>query len=85
MTRVSLVLWAGMTAVLGLVSSVETTLAAEIKVLASVALTSALNTLTPAYELIIAHKPLWTQRMGWASVRGWGRLIESSGLRLRRR
>ena len=49
MTRISLLLWAGMTAVVGLVSPGDIARAAELKVLASVALTSALNELTPAY------------------------------------
>jgi molybdate transport system substrate-binding protein len=50
MTRSSLVLWAGLTAVLGLVSPGDIARAAELKVLASVALTSALDELTPVYE-----------------------------------
>jgi molybdate transport system substrate-binding protein len=48
--RISLALWAAVTAVLGLISSGEVPRAAELKVLASVALTSALNELTPVYE-----------------------------------
>ncbi|HEY1430298.1 MAG TPA: hypothetical protein VGF39_01490 [Stellaceae bacterium] len=47
MTRISLVLWVGITAVLGLVCSGDVARAAELKVLASVALTSALNELNP--------------------------------------
>ena len=39
MTRISLVVWAAVTVVLGLVSSGDTARAAELKVLASVALT----------------------------------------------
>jgi len=51
MTRISLLLWGGMTVVLGLVSSPgDIARAAELRVLASVALTSALNELTPVYE-----------------------------------
>src|SRR5271165_1926063 len=50
MTRVSLVLWVSMTMVLGLVSSANIAPAAELKVLASVALTSSLDDLTPVYE-----------------------------------
>jgi molybdate transport system substrate-binding protein len=50
MTRISLLLWGGMTVVLGLVSPGDIARAAELRVLASVALTSALNELTPVYE-----------------------------------
>ena len=50
MTRIPLLLWGGMTVVLGLVSPGEIARAAELRVLASVALTSALNELTPVYE-----------------------------------
>jgi molybdate transport system substrate-binding protein len=50
MTRISLVLWVGMIPVLGLVSSANIIRAAELKVLASVALTSSLDELTPVYE-----------------------------------
>jgi molybdate transport system substrate-binding protein len=50
MTRIALVLWAGITTGLGLTSAGDIARAAELKVLASVALTSALNELTPAYE-----------------------------------
>ena len=50
MARIGLVLWAGMTMGLGLTSAGDVARAAELKVLASVALTSALNELTPAYE-----------------------------------
>jgi molybdate transport system substrate-binding protein len=50
MTKSSLVLWAGLTAVLGLVFSGDIAQAAELKVLASVALTSALDELAPVYE-----------------------------------
>ena len=46
MTRMSLLLWAGMTAV-GLVFPSDIAWAAELKVLASVALTSALNEFSP--------------------------------------
>lgn len=56
MTRMSLVVWAAVTAVLGLVSSGDTARAAELKVLASVALTSALNELTPVYEKATGDK-----------------------------
>lgn len=50
MTRISLFSWAAMTAVLVLVSFGGFARAAELKVLASVALTSALNELAPVYE-----------------------------------
>lgn len=50
MTRISLLLWGAMTVVLGLVSPGDIARAAELRVLASVALTSALNELTPEYE-----------------------------------
>ena len=50
MTRISLLLWAGVTAVVGLVFPSDIARAAELKVLASVALTSALNELSPMYE-----------------------------------
>ena len=50
MTRISLVLWVSMTLVLGLVLSANIARAAELKVLASVALTSSLDELTPIYE-----------------------------------
>ena len=50
MTRISLVLWAGTVTVLALVSSGHIARAAELKVLASVALTSALGELAPMYE-----------------------------------
>jgi molybdate transport system substrate-binding protein len=50
MTRMSLLLWGGMTAVLGLGVLGDIARAAELRVLASVALTSALNELTPVYE-----------------------------------
>jgi molybdate transport system substrate-binding protein len=50
MTRISLLLWGAMTVVLGLVSPGDIARAAELRVLASVALTSALDELTPVYE-----------------------------------
>ena len=50
MTRISLLLWAGVTAVVGLVFPSDIARAAELKVLASVALTSAMNELSPMYE-----------------------------------
>jgi len=50
MIKISLVLWAAMTAGLGLLSCGDVARAAELKVLASVALTSVLNELTPGYE-----------------------------------
>jgi molybdate transport system substrate-binding protein len=50
MPRISLLLWAGMTAVLGFVSPNNTARAAELGVLASVALTSALDELTQVFE-----------------------------------
>lgn len=56
MTRISLFLWAGITAVLGLVSSGNIVRAAELKVLASVALTSSLDELTPVYEKATGDK-----------------------------
>ena len=56
MSRISLILWAAATAVLGLASSEDTARAAELKVLASVALTSALNELTPVYEKATGDK-----------------------------
>ena len=49
-TRISLIVWAAVTAVLGLVSAGDTAQAAELKVLASVVLTSSLNEHTPVYE-----------------------------------
>jgi molybdate transport system substrate-binding protein len=56
MTRISLVLGVGITAVLGLVSSGDVVRAAELKVLASVALTSALNELSPVYGNATGNK-----------------------------
>ena len=56
MTKISLVLWAAMTAGLGLLSSGGVARAAELKVLASVALTSALNELAPVYENTAGNK-----------------------------
>ena len=56
MTRILLALWAAMTAVLGLISSGDAARAAELKVFASVALTSALNELTPVYEKTTGDK-----------------------------
>jgi ABC-type molybdate transport system substrate-binding protein len=50
MPRIALLLWAGMTAVLGFVSPNNSPRAAELKVLASVALTSALDELSPVFE-----------------------------------
>jgi molybdate transport system substrate-binding protein len=50
MTRISSVLCAGIATVLGLGASADIVRAAELKVLASVALTSALNELAPVYE-----------------------------------
>jgi len=50
MTRISLVLWAGTVTVLALVSSGDIARAAELKVLASVALTSVLGELVPMHE-----------------------------------
>ena len=50
MSRISLIVWAAVTAVLGLVSAGDTAQAAELKVLASVVLTSSLNEHTPVYE-----------------------------------
>ena len=50
MTRMSLLLWAVIATVLGLGSAADSGRAAELKVLASVALTSALNELAPMYE-----------------------------------
>ena len=50
MTRISSVLWVSMIPMLGLVSSANIARAAELKVLASVALTSSLDELTPVYE-----------------------------------
>jgi len=55
-TRISLALWAALTAALGLVSSGDVAQAAELKVLASVALTSALDQLTPVYEKATGDK-----------------------------
>src|SRR5215471_8499511 len=52
----SLALWAALTAVLGLVSSGDVTQATELKVLASVALTSVLDQLTPVYEKATGDK-----------------------------
>ena len=49
-TRISLLLWAGIATVSGLSSSADMVRAAELKVLASVALTSALNELAPVYD-----------------------------------
>src|ERR1700758_3266271 len=56
MTKISMLLWAGMTAVVGLVFSSDIARAAELKVLASVALTSALNELSPIYEKATGDK-----------------------------
>jgi molybdate transport system substrate-binding protein len=56
MTRISLLLWGGMTVVLGLVSPGDIARAAELRVLASVAVTSALNELTPVYESATGDK-----------------------------
>ena len=50
MTRISLFLWAALTAVSVLVPSGGAARTTELKVLASVALTSALNELAPMYE-----------------------------------
>jgi molybdate transport system substrate-binding protein len=56
MPRISLLLWVGLIAVLGFVSQTELVRAAELKVLASVALTSALNEITPVYEKATGDK-----------------------------
>jgi molybdate transport system substrate-binding protein len=56
MTKISLLLWAGMTAVVGLVFRGDIARAAELKVLASVALTSAMNELSPMYEKATGDK-----------------------------
>jgi molybdate transport system substrate-binding protein len=56
MTRISLLLWAGIAMVLGLGFSADIARAAEVKVLASVALTSALNELAPMYEKATGDK-----------------------------
>src|SRR5215469_12049296 len=53
---ISLALWAALTAALGLVSSGDVTQATELKVLASVALTSVLDQLTPVYEKATGDK-----------------------------
>jgi len=50
MSRLSFVLWAGIITVLGLATSADIVRAAELRVLASIALNSALNELAPAYE-----------------------------------
>ena len=50
MTGISSVLWVSMIPVLGLIASANIARAAELKVLASVALTSSLDELTPVYE-----------------------------------
>jgi molybdate transport system substrate-binding protein len=55
MTRVSTVLWAGIATALALTSA-NTARAAEVRVLASVALTSALNELAPMYEKATGNK-----------------------------
>jgi molybdate transport system substrate-binding protein len=55
-TRISLALCAAMTAVWGLIFSGDVARAAELKVLASVALTSALDELTPIYEKATGDK-----------------------------
>ena len=56
MTRNSLFLWAGIAMVLGLGSAADIARAAELKVLASVALTSALDELAPVYEKVTGDK-----------------------------
>lgn len=56
MIRISLVLWAGIATVLGLTSAAEIARAVELRVLASVALTAALNELTPVYEKATGDK-----------------------------
>lgn len=56
MTRILLIFCAGVTALLGLVTSHDVAGAAELKVLASVALTSALDELSPMYEKATGDK-----------------------------
>jgi molybdate transport system substrate-binding protein len=56
MIRISLVLWAGIATVLGSGSAADIARAAELNVLASVALTSALNELAPVYEKATGDK-----------------------------
>ena len=56
MTKLALALWAGIAAVLGLVSAGNIAQAAELKVLASVALTAALDELTPIFEKATGDK-----------------------------
>ncbi len=56
MNSISLVLWAGVIAVLGLVSPGGIARADELRVLASVALTSALDELTPVFEKATGDK-----------------------------
>jgi len=55
-TRISLLLGAGIIAAFGLVSTGEIAHAAEVKVLASVALNSALDDLTSVYEKETGNK-----------------------------
>jgi molybdate transport system substrate-binding protein len=56
MTRISLILLAAMTATGGLVSPGDASHAAELKVLTSVALTSVLDELAPAFEKAASNK-----------------------------
>src|SRR5438034_8073359 len=56
MTRISLILLAAMTATGGLVSRGDASHAAELKVLTSVALTSVLDELAPAFEKAASNK-----------------------------
>jgi molybdate transport system substrate-binding protein len=56
MTRISLALWAAMTAIVGFISLNAVAHAAELKVLTSVALTSALDELAPVFEKSTGNK-----------------------------
>src|ERR1700704_6450098 len=56
MTRISLVLWVAMTAIVGFISLNGVAHAAELKVLTSVALTSALDQLAPVFEKATGNK-----------------------------
>jgi molybdate transport system substrate-binding protein len=56
MTRISLVLWAARTAIVGFISLYGVAHAAELKVLTSVALTSALDELAPVFEKTTGNK-----------------------------
>jgi molybdate transport system substrate-binding protein len=56
MTRISLVLWAAMAAIVGFISLHGVAHAAEVKVLTSVALTSVLDELAPMFEKATGNK-----------------------------